>query len=335
MYFSNFQKIFYDFPTKENQENTLHILTDITANVRVRKQVLENITLYDEYDILDGETPELIAEKIYGNPEYHWIIMLVNQRYDYIRDFPMSVGELYDYVVDKYGVEGKDRVHHYEKNGQIVEALATMSIPALAHSQMKKNDFIFTNTANARIEAISYKFNISNVSNRNKFAPFKSVKLYDAPLSTRTIDNYMGTANVYELNELDITVGNINLLSGKFAPDIASIFTESDDFKCNMTLNTTSQPIINVLVDYGRFISGDPATVRGFRFNDEGIQTLSNVVSYYVPQTDGFVLNDDYIPITNYEYELITNENKRRIKIISPRLVGQIVEEMKQLMAPR
>jgi hypothetical protein len=115
MYFSNFQKIFYDFPTKENQENTLHILTDITANVRVRKQILENITLYDEYDILDGETPELIAEKIYGNPEYHWIIMLVNQRYDYIRDFPMSVGELYDYVVDKYGVEGKDRVHHYEK----------------------------------------------------------------------------------------------------------------------------------------------------------------------------------------------------------------------------
>jgi len=258
--------------------------------------------------------------------------MLVNQRYDYIGDFPMSVGELYEYVIDKYTLEGKDRVHHYEKNGQIVEALATMTVPALAHSQMKKNDFIFTNTANARIEAISYKFNISNVSNKGKFVPFKAVKLYDAPLATRTIDNFMGTANVYELNDTDITVGNINLLSGKFAPDIKSIYTESDDFKCNMTLNTTSQPVINVLVDYGRFVAGDPATVRGFRLNDDGVQELRNVVSYYIPQSGGFVLNNDYIPITNYDYELITNENKRKIKIISPKLVAQIVDELRQLM---
>ena len=52
MYFNNFQKIYYDFPVKANQDNSLFILTDITSNVRVRKEILENLTLYEEYDIL-------------------------------------------------------------------------------------------------------------------------------------------------------------------------------------------------------------------------------------------------------------------------------------------
>ena len=33
-------------------------------------------------DPVDGETPEIVAEKVYGNAEYHWIIMLANDIYD-------------------------------------------------------------------------------------------------------------------------------------------------------------------------------------------------------------------------------------------------------------
>jgi len=89
MYFREFPKFLYDFKYG-NRDTRTSIVTDITRNVRVRKEVLENVTLYDEYDIVDGETPEIIAEKIYGNPEYHWIIMLANGRYDYITDFPKN-----------------------------------------------------------------------------------------------------------------------------------------------------------------------------------------------------------------------------------------------------
>lgn len=87
MYFKEFPKFLYDFKYGDYDTRT-SIVTDITRNIRVRKEVLENVTLYDEYDIVDGETPEIIAEKIYGNAEYHWIIMLANGRYDYLTDFP-------------------------------------------------------------------------------------------------------------------------------------------------------------------------------------------------------------------------------------------------------
>jgi hypothetical protein len=88
MYFKEFPKFLYDF--KYGNETKTSVVTDITRNVRFRKELLENVTLYDEYDIVDGETPEIIAEKIYGTPEYHWIIMLLNSRYDYLTDFPKT-----------------------------------------------------------------------------------------------------------------------------------------------------------------------------------------------------------------------------------------------------
>lgn len=89
MYFKEFPQFLYDFKYGDSETRT-SIVTDVTRNVRIRKEILENVTLYDEYDIVDGETPEIIAEKIYGNPEYHWIIMIANGRYDYLTDFPKT-----------------------------------------------------------------------------------------------------------------------------------------------------------------------------------------------------------------------------------------------------
>jgi hypothetical protein len=63
----------------------------------VQKDFLDLITIYDLYDIEDGETPDIISNKIYGKPTYHWLIMLVNQRFDYIKDWPMSEYELIRY----------------------------------------------------------------------------------------------------------------------------------------------------------------------------------------------------------------------------------------------
>lgn len=100
-------------------ETKAFLMTDITRNIRFRKELLANITAYDEYDIIDGETPEIIAEKIYGNAEYHWIVMLTNDMYDYRADFPLTQLQLEKYVDDKYG-ELADAVHHYENESGFV-----------------------------------------------------------------------------------------------------------------------------------------------------------------------------------------------------------------------
>ena len=121
MYFNNFDTIFYDYEINGKKE--LLIVSDIVKNVRFRKEVLANITTYDEYDIRDGETPEIIAEKIYGNANYHWIIMLANERYNYVEDFPLSVFELENHVKQKYGEDNVYGIHHYQNaEGYIVDS---------------------------------------------------------------------------------------------------------------------------------------------------------------------------------------------------------------------
>jgi hypothetical protein len=123
MYFKEFPKFQYDFAY--GNDTKVSVVQDITRNIRFRRDVLANVSLYDEYDIVDGETPEIIAEKIYGNPEYHWVIMLANERHDYITDFPLPEYVLEKYIVDKYGAT-RYSIHHYENvKGFVVNSNAT------------------------------------------------------------------------------------------------------------------------------------------------------------------------------------------------------------------
>ena len=115
--------------TSQSTTTKAYWLTDITRNIRFRRDILANVTVYDYYDIVDGETPEQIAEKIYGNPEYHWIIMLANDRYDYLADFPLTYVALEQYIIDKWG-DQINSIHHYEDpNGNTVSSDYPSAVP--------------------------------------------------------------------------------------------------------------------------------------------------------------------------------------------------------------
>lgn len=120
MYFKKFPVFPYEYSI--NGKDTAILVTDITRNIRFRRDLLANITVYDEYDIVGDETPEHIAEKLYGNAEYHWIIMLVNERYDYKSDFPLSYVNLQKYAEDKYGSTINDVKYWVNDEGYIVSS---------------------------------------------------------------------------------------------------------------------------------------------------------------------------------------------------------------------
>lgn len=121
MYFRNFNTFFYEYSI--NGQDVIKTVKDISKNIRFRSEILSNITLYDEYDIKDGDTPEIIAQKYYGSPEYHWVVMLCNERYDWIDDFPLSTYQLEAFVTQKYGSGNEYNTHHYiDSNGYEVDS---------------------------------------------------------------------------------------------------------------------------------------------------------------------------------------------------------------------
>jgi hypothetical protein len=120
MYFQNFGQIFYEFII--NGKSEIRSVRDITTNVRFRKQLLSQITMYDEYDIKEGETPDIIAAKIYGSSEYHWVVMLANEKFNYVEDFPKDNYAFELFVNEKYGDELYQTHHFVDDKGFIVNS---------------------------------------------------------------------------------------------------------------------------------------------------------------------------------------------------------------------
>lgn len=148
MYFDNFPSFVYPFNVNNKIEYKL--VKDISQNVRVRKEILSQVTLYDEYDIRDGETPEIISEKVYGSPLYHWVVMLCNERYNYVDDFPLTIPQLEKHIDDKYGAEKYSTHHYVDANGFIVDS----SAPGAA--SVSNYDYEFSvNESKRRIKLIS------------------------------------------------------------------------------------------------------------------------------------------------------------------------------------
>ena len=59
--------------------------------------------LFDKYIIEEGERPDTVASKIYGNSGLDWLVIfsagIINQRHEW----PLSGQELYEFALDKYG----------------------------------------------------------------------------------------------------------------------------------------------------------------------------------------------------------------------------------------
>jgi len=108
MYFSYFPKGLYDLKGDGNEK----LVTNLMKRVKVRSKVLDQASLYDLYDIPEGETPEITSLKHFGSTYYHWVILLTNNITDRYYGWPLTNYEFEQYINDKY--DNPDSIHHYE-----------------------------------------------------------------------------------------------------------------------------------------------------------------------------------------------------------------------------
>ena len=108
MQFESFPTIFYD----ANGDGTFKDVKNLLRRVGLRTLVKTNVLLFDTYEVKEGETPEMIAHKLYGDSNLHWIILMINEVTDRYHQWPMTVPQFLDFINDKY--DNPDGIHHYE-----------------------------------------------------------------------------------------------------------------------------------------------------------------------------------------------------------------------------
>ena len=90
------------------------LLPNILRRVKLRQGIRTGSFLFDNYDVADGERPEDIAFKLYGDAELHWVILMTNNITDRYYQWPLTQPQFQEYMKDKYGAGSEDAVHHYE-----------------------------------------------------------------------------------------------------------------------------------------------------------------------------------------------------------------------------
>ena len=108
MYFKSFPVIPYDSVGDLQFKD----VTNLLRRVGLRAKLKSNTSLYDTYDVKEGETPEMIAFKLYGDSELHWIVLMINDITDRYHQWPMNFSQFNEYLNDKYS--NPDGIHHYE-----------------------------------------------------------------------------------------------------------------------------------------------------------------------------------------------------------------------------
>jgi len=109
-YFDRFPLMTYDI--KNN--NVYKLLPDILRRVKLRSSIRSGVFMFDNYDVVDGDKPEDVAFKFYGDAELHWVILMTNNITDRYYEWPMTQPQFQNFIEDKYGLANIDAIHHYE-----------------------------------------------------------------------------------------------------------------------------------------------------------------------------------------------------------------------------
>lgn len=127
-FFRYFPIISYTFENA-NAEFQL-LLTNPTAKVVLVERLKQHITAYYDYVVQDGDRPDSVATKVYGSPDYTWIVLILNGMQS-LYDWPLTYDEFNDYIIDAYGSVATAQATPVYKTteGFIVDATSYAELP--------------------------------------------------------------------------------------------------------------------------------------------------------------------------------------------------------------
>jgi len=115
MYFSLVPNIAYDekpikFPFSESD---YVIAKNFFRRYKINDDIFSNVVYFKKYSIVDGERPDTVADKAYGDPFYDWVILMTNNLVNAQFDWPKTNYQLYKELEAKFD-NPYGTVHHYE-----------------------------------------------------------------------------------------------------------------------------------------------------------------------------------------------------------------------------
>ena len=115
-YFQELPNISYPslLPSSSKVEDRI-IVKNIFRRSKLRTDVDQSLTAFDYYYVQEGQRPDTLAQDLYQNSEFDWIILTTNNITNIRDQWPLDHNDLHNYMLEKYGSEQNIAgIHHYE-----------------------------------------------------------------------------------------------------------------------------------------------------------------------------------------------------------------------------
>lgn len=322
-YFRELPDLEYQSPLSEKNSSRDYLrVKNLFRRVKLRDDLLDAVTLFYKYQIPEGARPDTVAEILYGSAEYDWVVLLSSGITNVRDQWPLSDRDVYSFSEKKYGIQNLNEVKYYETI-EVKDSSGRLILPG----KKRVDNFIRIPrpAVNVEIEIGNQDFTIDN---ENKTASGEILYLYDY--------NSISTTNLYGSFEI-VPEGNnyrwfynfnvsildfLNFNDG-YADATDSIFyVTTDGFRRTITVRTR----VSIVPDqYPIEYTYDIA-----------VNNFSNSVSYVTYFDDK--LNKSVTeynitkPVTNYEYEILLNNEKRGIYLLNPIYLQQYINDLRKIM---
>jgi len=150
-YFSYFPNIEYPVKLSKSGQTESITIKDYFHLLLPRDDIFKEETLYEQYFVKNGQRPDQISYNLYGDEQYYWIILQINEITDYYSQWPLSQYELDEYILKKYGSdEEADQIRHYETQ-RVVDREGNVLLPG---GMKVSSDYTFKYIDDGDIEQI-------------------------------------------------------------------------------------------------------------------------------------------------------------------------------------
>ena len=114
-YFDEFPDILLpSFANDRNSSSDFVRSKNLFKRAKIRDDFFSTATVFDLYSIIGDDRPDNVAQKLYGDSELDWVVLLSNNIINIRDEWPMSQYDLERYLDNKYSQEQLSEVHHYE-----------------------------------------------------------------------------------------------------------------------------------------------------------------------------------------------------------------------------
>jgi hypothetical protein len=203
LYFNSMPKVL-----TPDANGTETILTNLMARTEIIPSLLDNPLMFYKYDIQDGDTPEIVAHKYYGDSYRYWIVLYANQILDPQWNWPLNNHQFDTYLINKYSVNAEDA-------GYSSAISYTQSVIKEYRKTIKSTDSI------SLVETIE-TFVIDETAYNQPLEPSETYQLPNS-IVTRNISKAIISLYDYELEQNE-SKRNINLINKIYVSQIEQQF---------------------------------------------------------------------------------------------------------------